>query len=68
MKVKIEVEKLKIEAKIEIIDADNLISTDTIVQIVENKTAKVIFEESGTRGDAEVNITFLNLIHLLISS
>lgn len=55
------VSALKIEAKIEIIDADNLISTDTIVQIVENKTAKVIFEESGTRGDAEVNISCADL-------
>ena len=55
------VSALKVEAKIEIIDADNLISTDTIVQIVENKTAKVIFEESGTRGDAEVNISCADL-------
>ena len=55
------VSALKIEAKIEIIDADNLISTDTIVQIVENKTAKVIFEESATRGDAEVNISCADL-------
>ena len=55
------VSALKIEAKIEIIDTDNLISTDTTVQIVENKTAKVIFEESGTRGDAEINISCADL-------
>ena len=55
------VSALKMEALIEIIDADNLINSDTIVQIVENKTAKVIFEESGTRGDAQMTVSCADL-------
>lgn len=55
------VSALKMEALIEIIDVDNLINSDTIVQIVENKTAKVIFEESGTRGDAQMTVSCADL-------
>lgn len=55
------VSALKIEAKIEIIDKDNLISSDTIVQIVENKSAKVVFEEYGTRGDALITVSCADL-------
>lgn len=56
------VSALKVEAKIEIIDVDNLINSDTQVQIVENKTAKVVYEDTGTRGDAQVTLSCADLI------
>ena len=52
---------LKIDAKIEIIDDDNLISSDTVVKIIENATSKTVAETTATMGDSSILISHADL-------
>lgn len=52
---------LKIDAKIEIIDEDALLTSDTTVQIVENATSKVVYDEIAPMGDTAVMISYADL-------
>ena len=52
---------LKIDAKIEIKDEDALLNSDTTVQIVENSTSKVVYDEVAPMGDTAVMISFADL-------
>jgi hypothetical protein len=52
---------LKIEAKIEIVDQDGLITTDSEVKIIENQTNKAVFEETAIMGDTQVLISYADL-------
>lgn len=52
---------LKIDAKIEIVDEDALLTSDTTVQIVENATSKVVYDEIAPMGDTAVMISYADL-------
>lgn len=52
---------LKIDAKIEIKDEDALLNSDTTIQIVENATSKVVYDEIAPMGDTAVMISFADL-------
>lgn len=52
---------LKIDAKIEITDEDALLTSDTTVQIVENATSKVVYDEIAPMGDTAVMISYADL-------
>ena len=52
---------LKVDSKIEIIDEDALLTSDTVVQIVENSTSKVVYEEIAPMGDTAVMISYADL-------
>lgn len=52
---------LKVDAKIEIIDEHALLTSDTTVQIVENSTSKVVYDEVAPMGDTAVMISFADL-------
>ncbi|MBQ4262705.1 MAG: hypothetical protein IJB83_00475 [Bacilli bacterium] len=52
---------LKIDAKIEINDEDGLITSDTLVQIIENSTSKVVAETTASMGDTSIFISHADL-------
>ena len=52
---------LKIDAKIEIVDEDALLTSDTTVQIIENATSKVVYDEIAPMGDTAVMISYADL-------
>lgn len=52
---------LKIDAKIEIVDQDGLITTDSEIKIIENQTNKAVFEETAMMGDTQVLISYADL-------
>lgn len=52
---------IKIDAKIEIEDADNIIVSPIDVSIVENSTAKKIYQATGQMGDISVEVSYAAL-------
>ena len=59
--VELLVTSLKLDARVEISDPDNLITSDTKVTVVENKTGKVVYEEIGPMGDAQIYLSTADL-------
>lgn len=52
---------MKVDAKIEIVDEDALLTSDTTVQVVENSTSKIVYEDVAPMGDTAVMISFADL-------
>lgn len=57
----LQVTALKVDAKIEIVDEDALLSSDTTVRIIENATSKVIYEEYAAQGDSMITLSMADL-------
>lgn len=52
---------LKVDAKIDIVDEDALINGATTVKILENATAKAVYETSGEMGDTSIYVSYADL-------
>ena len=49
---------LKIDAKIEIVDQDGILTSDAEVKIIENQTNKAVLEETAIMGDTQILLSY----------
>lgn len=52
---------IKLDAKIEITDEDNILTSATSVTVVENSTSKVVYEQESPMGDTNILLSVGNL-------
>lgn len=52
---------IKLDAKIEITDEDNILTSATSVTVVENSTSKVVYEQEAAMGDTNILLSVGNL-------
>ena len=52
---------LKIDAKIEIVDQDGILTSDAEVKIIENQTNKAVLEETAIMGDTQILLSYADL-------